>query len=186
MGLKKVEKKYFAATFEFDESNGAGQTITHAVTNVNWKNIDDTTTAYTSSPITAGNNSYEKWQAGHFSGTYNQISNGFFAHTAGSFGTGLTLKGQPTMTADGDRLTYTTPATTANSSLTVDMTSVISITSGQVVFFGPTSANASGKASSTTSNPAWTNYLTTQLQTTSGAAAGDTATATLTLRYDEN
>ena len=75
-----------AATFEFDESNAAGQTITHNVTNVNWKNIDDATTAYSSSPITAGNNSFEKWQFGHFSGTYNQILSGLFAHTATAFG----------------------------------------------------------------------------------------------------
>jgi hypothetical protein len=37
-----------------------------------------------------------------------------------------------------------------------------------------------------TTNPCYTNFLTTQLQTTSSAAAGDTATVTLTLQYDEN
>src|SRR5579859_1126702 len=67
-----------AATFEFEEDNGAatgsplkGTTRTGARTDVNWKNIDDSTTAYSSSPITAGNNSFDKWQFGHFSGTYN-------------------------------------------------------------------------------------------------------------------
>jgi len=175
-----------AATFEFQESNGAGQTITTA-TAVNWKNIDDnTTTAYSDAPITAGNNSFEKWQAGKFSGTYNQISAGLFAHTATAFGTGLTLKGPPTMTSDASRLTYTTPSTAANSNLTTDMTAVIAISSGVAVWFGATSANASGKAASTTSNPAYTNYLTTQLQTTTSAAPGDTAQVTLTLQYSEN
>lgn len=185
LNVRYANRRY-AATFEFDESNGAGQTITHAVTNVNWKNVDDTGTAYSSSPITAGNNSYEKWQAGHFSGSFNQILNGLFAHTAGALGTGLTLKGQPTMTADGDRLTYATPSTTTNASLTTNMTSVIAIGSGIAVWFGATSANASGKAASMTTNPCWTNYLVTQLQTTGSAAAGDTATVTLTLQYDEN
>lgn len=175
-----------AATFEWDESNGAGQTITHNVTNVNWKNIDDTGTAYSSSPITAGNNSYEKWQFGHFSGTYNQISAGLFAHTAGALGTGLTLKGAPTMTSDSTDLAYTTPSTTANANLTTDMTSVIAIGSGIAVWFGATSPTAASKAASTTANPAYTNYLTTQLQTTGSAAPGDTATATLTLQYNEN
>ena len=175
-----------AATFEWDESNGAGQTITHNVTNVNWKNIDDATTAYSSSPITAGANSFEKWQNGHFSGTYNSISNGLFAHTATAFGTGLTLKGPPTMTSDTTDLAYTTPSTTANANLTTDMTTVIAITSGVAVWFGATSAVAAGKAASTTANPAYSNYLTTQLQTTASASPGDTATATLTLRYDEN
>jgi hypothetical protein len=175
-----------AATFVWDESNGAGQTITSGITNVNWKNIDDATTVYTSYPVTAGANSYEKWQAGHFTGSYNQILNGKFGHTAGVLGTGLTLKCQPTMTADGDRLTYATPATTTNASLSRDITAVDTIANGAVVYFGATSANASGKAASTTSNPAWTNYLTTQLQTTVAALPGDTAQVTLTLSYDES
>lgn len=175
-----------AATFEWDEANGVGETVTHNVLNVNWKNQDSSTDNYASFPITAGNNSFEKWQYGHFSGTYNQILNGLFAHTAGAFGTGITLKGPPTMTADGNRLAYATPSTTANASLTTNMTSVIAIGSGVAVWFGPTGPATSGKAASTTSNPAYTNYLTTQLQTTGATAPGDTATATLTLQYDEN
>lgn len=175
-----------AATFSFGEDTGAaagspakGTTRTDPVTNVNWKNIDDSTTAYSSAPIVAGNNSYEKWQFGHFSGTYNQILNGLFAHTATAFGTGLTLKGVV-------GATYTTPATAANANLTTNMTSVIAIGSGAAVQFGATGPEASGKAASTTANPAYSQWLTTQLQTTGSAAAGDTATVTLTLQYDEN
>ncbi len=175
-----------AATFVWGEANGAGQTLTDNVTNVNWKNIDDATTAYSSSPITAGNNSFSKWQYGHFTGTFNQILNGLFAHTAGALGTGLTLKGQPAMTADGDRLTYSTPATAALAGLTFDQTAVVAIGSGRAVWFGATSANGSGKAASMTTNPCFTNYLTSQLITTSSAAAGDITSVTLTLQYDEN
>lgn len=175
-----------AATFEWDEANGAGETVTHNRTEVNWKNIDDSTTAYTAQPIQAGNNSFDKWQYGHFSGTYNQILAGLFAHTAGALGTGLTLKGQPAMTADADRLAYATPSTTANANLTFDQTAVIAIGSGRAVWFGATGPASAGKAASTTANPAYTNYLTSQLQTTGSAAAGDTATVTLTLQYDEN
>lgn len=182
-----------SATFEFEEDNGAaagspakGTTRTAARTEANWKNIDDSTTAYTSNPITAGNNSFGKWQFGHFSGTFNQILNGLFAHTATAFGTGLTLKGTPACTGDGDRLLYTTPATSANANLTTDMTSAISIGSGVAVCFGATGPEATGKAASMTTNPCYTNYLTTQLQTTGSAAAGDTAQITLSLQYDEN
>lgn len=178
-----------AATFEFMESNGtaagspaAGAAETAARTEVNWKNVDDSTTAYTASPIVAGNNSYTKYQYGHFSGTYNQILNGLWAHTAGTFGTGLTLKGKVAPNSN----TYATPATTANTDLTVDMTSAIAIGSGAAVQFGATSPQAAGKGASSTANPAYTQWLATQLQTTSGAAAGDTATATVTLQYDEN
>jgi hypothetical protein len=175
-----------AATFSFQEANGAGESVTDSRAESNWKNIDDSTTAYSSSPITAGNNSFDKWQAGHFSGTYNQIQNGLWAHTAGALGTGLTLKASKTMTADADRLAYATPSASTNANLTYDATAVTAIGSGKVVYFGPTAPATSGKATSTVSNPAWTNYLTTQLQTTGSAAAGDTTTTTLTLRYDEN
>lgn len=182
-----------AATFAWDEDTGAstgspakGTTRTGGVTDVNWKNSGTQGTAYTAAPITAGNNSFQKVQFGHFSGTYNQILNGLFAHTAGTLGTGLTLKGVPACTGDGDRYLYVTPSATADANLTTNMTSAISIGSGVSVCFGATGPEATGKATSTTANPAYTNYLTTQLQTTGSAAAGDTATVTLTLQYDEN
>lgn len=175
-----------AATFEWDEANGAGETVTHNRSESNWKNIDDSTTAYSSSPITAGNNSFDKWQYGHFSGTYNQILGGLWAHTATAFGTGLTLMASKSMTADADRLAYATPSAATNANLTYDATAVTAIGSGKTVYFGPTGPATAGKAASTTSNPAYTNYLTTQLQTTGSAAAGDTATVTMTLRYQEN
>lgn len=182
-----------AATFEFEVDSGAatgspakGTTRTSAQTDTNWKNIDDATTAYSAAPITAGNNSFEKWIFGHFSGTFNTILSGLFAHTATAFGTGLTLKGPAACTGDADRLLYTTPSTTANTNLTVDMTTAISIGSGVGVCFGATGPEATGKATSMTTNPCYTNYLATQLQTTISAAAGDTANVTLTLQYQEN
>lgn len=182
-----------AATFDWQSDHGTatgspakGTTRSTGRTDFNWKNTDDATTAYSSSPITAGNNSYEIWGFGEFTGTYNQILTGKFAHTAGTFGAGLTLKGTPACTGDGDRLLYTTPSTSANANLTTDMTSAISISSGVSVCFGATGPEATGKASSTTANPAYTNFLTTQLQTTGSAAAGDTAQVTLTLQYLEN
>lgn len=181
-----------AATFAWDRDSGTqtgsptkGTTRTAGVTVNNWKNTDTEATAYSAAPITDGNNSFELWTFGHFSGTYNQISAGLFAHTATAFGTGLTLKGPPACTGDGDRLLYTTPSTTTNAALTTNMTSAIAIGSGVAVCFGATGPEATGKATSTTAVPAYTNFLTTQLQT-SGAAAGDTATVTLTLQYNEN
>lgn len=182
-----------AATFDWQEDTGAasgspakGTTRTTGVTDVNWKNSGVQGDAYSSYPIQAGNNSFEKWQFGRFSGSFNQILNLLFAHTAGTFGTGLTLKGPAACTGDGSRLLYTTPSAAANANLSSNMTSVIAIGSGVAVAVGATGPEATGKAASSTSNPCFTNYLTTQLQTTSGAAAGDTATATLTLQYDEN
>lgn len=182
-----------AATFAWNRDTGTqtgsptkGTTRSTGVTDTNWKNTDTYATAYSAAPISAGSNSYEIWNFGVFSGTFNEISAGLFAHTATAFGTGLTLKGTPACTGDGDRLLYTTPSTTANANLTTDMTSAISIGSGVAVCFGATGPEATGKAATMTTNPCYTNYLTTQLQTSGSAAAGDTATVTLTLQYNEN
>lgn len=177
-----------AATFEFNEDYGTatgspakGTTRATAVTNVNWKSIGDTTTAYTAAPIVAGTNSFDKWQFGKFTGTYNQLLNGLWAHTAGVLGTGLTLKGKVQPSGG-----YTIPSATTNANLTVDMTSVIAIGSGQAVQFGITGPEAAGKAASTTSANAYSEWLVTQLVVGGTAAAGDTATVTLTFQYDEN
>ena len=182
-----------AATFQFNRDTGTqtgaptkGTTRTTAITDTNWKNTDTVGTAYSAAPITAGNNSFEIWNFGVFSGTFNQILNGLFAHTLTAFGTGLTLKGPPLCTGDASRLLYTTPSATANTTLTNDMTTAIAIASGVAVAFGATGPEATGKAASMTTNPCYTNYLTTQLQTSASAVAGDTATVTLTLQYAEN
>lgn len=174
-----------AATFEFEEDNGTatgspshGTTTTAARTEANWKNVDDSTTAYSSQPIAAGSNSFEKFQYGHFSGSFNLISSGLFAHTAGTMGTGLTIKGNVSST-------YTTPSTTANASLTTDMTAPISIGSGLAVLFS-TTGPYSASPTSTLAAAGYSQYLITQLQTTVSAAAGDTATATMTLQYNES
>lgn len=184
-----------AATFEYEEDNGTqtgsplkGTTRTAARTEVNWKNIDDSTTAYSSNPITAGNNSFTKYQFGHFSGSFNQVSAGLWAHTLTAFGTGLTLKAQPTCTSTATALVYATPSTTTNAGLTLDATTAISIGSGVQVQFTATGPenSASASATSLSTNPCYTNYLASQLQTTGSAAAGDTAQVTLTLQYNEN
>lgn len=178
-----------AAIFQFGEANGAPQTLSSGIVNVNWKNVDDTGTAYNAAPITAGNNSFEKWQFGIFSGTFNTIQNGFFDHTAGAFAAGIAVSGFQSMTASGLALSYTTPSTTKNALLTKDYSGINAgfPTGASIVFFGPGGPTLSfGKQASTSANPAYTNYLTTQLDTTVAASAGDTATATFTLRYDEN
>jgi hypothetical protein len=178
-----------AATFAWGEDNGTqtgsplkGTTRNTSRTECNYKNIDDSTTAYTSSPIVAGNNSYTKYQFGIFSGTYNQILNGkWSAHTspAGSLATGLTLKGTVTST-------YATPGTAANGALSTDFTTAVAIGSGLTVNFAASGPENASPASTLSSGGGYTQYLASQLQTTGSAAAGDMATITQTLQYDEN
>lgn len=184
-----------AATFTWCEDNGTatgspshGTTRTGfssgSCTDVNWKNTDDCTnnsgTAYSASPIQAGNNSYTKYIYGKYSGSYNQISAGLFAHTATDFdGTTLILKSVVSST-------YATPATTSNASLTTDSSSHIAIGSGATVLFKSTGPEAASPGSTLAAGGGYTQYMPTQLQTTSSAAAGDTATVTVTLQYNEN
>jgi hypothetical protein len=186
-----------AATFNWCEDNGAatgspsrGTTrsqLASPPTDVSWKNVDDAKTsgggtAYTASPVSAGSNSYTKYQYGQFSGTFNLISNCVWsARTApsGALATGLTLKGTVTST-------YATPATTTNAALTTNYTAAeVAIGSGLAVSFSTTGPQDAAPTA-TLAAAGFTQYLATQLQTTGSAAAGDMAAITTTLRYDES
>ena len=181
------------ATFDWEQDTGTttgshakGTTRTTGDSNANWKNSGVQSDVYSSYPIQAGNNSFQIVLFGKFTGTFDMILTGLFAHTAGAFGTGVTLKGIPNNTGDGDRYLYVTPSAVADSNLTVDMTSAISIGSGVTVCFGATGPEATGKATSSTNATTYSSYLATQLQTTVSANPGDTASIVLTFSYNEN
>jgi hypothetical protein len=174
------------ATFDFESDHGAatgspaqGTTRATGRTDCNWKNVDDATSAYSSFPVTAGNNSYEIFLFGKFSGSFTTIAAGLFAHITTGFGTGITLKGTTTST-------YTTPSTAANSALTTNMTSAIAISSGLTVNYSGTGPQGASPTSTCSSNPCYTQYCPTQIQTTGSAAAGDSATVTLEIQYQES
>ena len=185
-----------AATFFWCEDNGAATgspavgTVrsgfggdTHYATDVNWKNVDDCTansgTLFTAAPITAGNNSFTKYQYGKFSGSFTNISSGLWsANTSGALATGLTLVGTVTST-------YVTPSTLANAALTTNFTPSVVIGSGLPVLFSISDPSTAGPTS-TLSVAGYTQYLASQLQTNSGAAAGNTSPITSTLQYYEN
>ncbi len=174
-----------AATVIFIEDNGpatgspAKGSSRGTATQVNWKTTDDIATAYTASPIARGSNSYEKYQAAQFSGTFNSIGAGLWAHTSGVYGAGITLKGVVSTT-------YATPSVATNAGLTDNMTTVIAIGAGAAVLFGATGPEAAGKATTSTANPTFSQYLITQKQTTVSASPGDDAVATLTLQWSES
>jgi hypothetical protein len=126
---------------------------------------------YTSYPITAGNNSYEVWLKGHFTGTFNQIQNLKFWKSSGNLGTGETLDFIGHVTA------YDDPVTTASPYAT-----------GAIPTSSPGSANVSigGSLGGNLSAAGFSDFIVLQLQTTTAAEAGDTETFTFTLTYDEN
>lgn len=148
-----------------------------STTSCDWKSVDDNTTSRGNAPINAGDNSYHKYLYLRFTGTFNQISAVKFAHTGGSLGTGLVLFGKVTST-------YATP-TRAYMDGFQDMSSVIPIASGMDVLLSTTGPNGSSPSSSATSS-CYTQYLVTMIQTSQLAAAGDSSSITLTVRYNEN
>lgn len=151
------------ATFGFSESNGAGETVTDAISNVNFGNTDAPNIVPASNPITAGNNGFEKWVRGKFSGTYTSISNLKFYKSAGAYVTGEDIKAFVNHA-------YATP-TASTSSIAV---TTIPITLGSALV--PTSPGAS---------PSYSGYITLQEQTTGSTPPGNVNQKTFTLVYDE-
>ena len=119
-----------AANTTWYEQNGtatgspAGGTPS-VVTTCDWKSADSATTTRAAAPVAAGDNSYHKDNYVYFSGVFNEISDVLFAHTAGTLGNGISLKGKVSST-------YATPATTALASAT-DITATSAIADGMPV-----------------------------------------------------
>lgn len=171
-----------AATTNWYEQNGtATGSPAHgtesSISSCDWKSVDNTTTSRASAPVLAGANSYTKYIYLKFSGTFNQVSAVKFAHTAGTLGTGISLKSKITST-------YATPSTSAMSGST-DITSTTAIGSGASVLLSTTGPNGTTTSSSATTT-CYTQYIVTQVQTTASASAGDSGTVTLTVQYNEN
>jgi hypothetical protein len=165
-----------ASTQTFSEGNGASAgTETASRAEMNWKNIDDSTTAYSSSVISAGNNSFWKYQALVFAGTWNSLSALTVAVDNNAPATGLSIVGGPKSSA-------VTPAATASGDTSFS-------TGGTAVNFTGVNwaaAFAAGTSSSTAGGTLYTQPIRTQLQTTGSAAPGDIATRTFTYSWTES
>ena len=150
-----------ASTVSFTEYNGASQTATASRTEMNLKNIDDSTTVYSSSPVTAGNNSYSKYQAAVHTGTYNLLSSASYKISSNAPGTGLSIVGSVVTS-------YTTPSTTSTGD------SAMSTTGASTNFVGSTTPFGTGSSTYNTGGTVYVNALRLQLQSTTSAAPGDT------------
>ena len=170
-----------AATATWYEQNGTAtgspaSGVESAVTGCDWKSVDDATTSRANAVVEAGGNSYTKYNYTRFAGSFNQISGVKFAHTTGTLGTGISLKSKITST-------YETPTAGAMAGAT-DITSTTAIGSGASVLLGANPNSANPSASMTTACS--TQYIVTQIQTTSNANSGDSGTAVLTIQWLEN
>lgn len=157
------------ATFSFLEAYGTSILINGSITNANLGNLGSPNLVAATYPITRGNNSYEKFIAGSWGGTFTKISNLQFAMTSGSYGTGEVIKWT------GSVQSWYSPVTT---------------TSGSAVGSVPTSLanNVTIRGSLTGSliaSPGSSDYIILQYQTTSSAQTGPANQKTFTLQYDE-
>ena len=152
-----------AATFQWSESNGAGETVTDGISNLNFGNLDSPNLSSPNNRVIAGQNSYEKWMRGKFSGVYTTIDNLKFYKSAGTLPANVSIKAAV-------NAAYATPTT----STSVVATSNVPTTLGTALV--PTDPGAS---------PDYSGYMIMQMQTTGAATPGAVATQTFTLQYDE-
>lgn len=167
-----------ASTQSWTEYNGASAaTATASRTEANWKRVDDSTTAYTASPINASNNenSMTKYQALVFAGTWNSLSALTYKIDNNAPATGLSIVGS-VVTAG------TTPATTASGDAAMSTTGLTANFNSSTTPYGV------GTSSSTASGTMYANALRTQLQTSASYAGGpgDIVSRTITASWTES
>jgi hypothetical protein len=170
-----------ASTQTWSEGNGTNAgTETTGRTEANWKNIDDSTTAYSASPITAGNNSFSKYQAIKYAGTFNSLSALTYKVSSNAPGTGLSVVASV--------ITAATPAT-PSATATGDAAASTTGTSANFVHTNTWASVFAAGASTGGPNDATSWYgqaYRTQLQTTGSAAPGDISTVTITATWTES
>ena len=162
-----------AATMTFAERYSTSPGLSNgSIANINFGNLGSPEVVTLLYPITRGNNSYEKWVMGSFSGAFTQINNIKFWMGTGSYGTGEIIK------YDGSQTTYVTATTT---------TSVIAL--GSMITSVPVNNNVSIKglltAAGSLTATGSTDLIVLQYQTTASASPGPTNQKTFTIQWDE-
>lgn len=141
------------ATVEFDETNGVGAVKTHGVKRIDFGSVDQADLQPAENQIQIGGRSYSKYISIHFYGTYNSISDVKIWLEASNreLPSGVSLKYKTTNI-------YTAPSTDDINGVDIPTSEPASSN----VNVGVSESTATG--SSTTSNPAYTEYIVLQLQ----------------------
>ena len=164
-----------AATIEIDEANGAGETLTHGISNSNWGSNDSVNLVAATYPIIPGQNSYEKWQKFHVTamGGSTKINNLRVWRTTALGGSAVHKTNARTSSYGGAEV-FATPTNSTSSVATQTMPTS-----------EPASANLGIGGSLTGSLTATgsSDYLVHQIQTNAADTVG--ATTTMHYEYDE-
>jgi hypothetical protein len=166
------------ATFAFSETNGAPPGTAANITggSINFGNADlhSDSLVPADHPVTAGNNSFEKWIRGRWTGTFTSITNTKFYKSAGTALSGSRImKGGVTAIAN-----YTAPTSSASTVATDDMENHTSAATALTPLPPGSGAGKSG-------DPNFSEYVVLQLVTTTAAPPGAIPTQTYTMQWDE-
>jgi hypothetical protein len=160
-----------SATFQFCESNLAGEVVTDGITNLNFGGEDSVNLNVSNHPIVRGQSSFEKYIRAKFSSTFTEISNMLFWKSAGALVTGEVIKAAtnqafatPSVTANGDSAVPTTSATALTLQSAEGAATILTIISG-----------ISG----------YTKYVRLQTDSTVSTPTGSANQKTFTFQYDE-
>jgi hypothetical protein len=175
-----------AATIVICESNGAGETITHNISDTDMGSSDSATVDPVASPITPGNRSYAKYQKFHCTalGGSSRIDN-LQVWRTGSLGTGGShAHVTNARTSSYATIAYATPTASAVSGADQTMPTSdpgaanLGIGGNNSLAGAITAAHATTHDTTTASD-----YLIHQITTDSSATAG--STTTMNYQYDE-
>jgi len=154
------------ATYQWSESNLAGENVTDGITNLNFGSNDSVNLNTTTYPITRGNSSFEKYIRAKFTDTFTTISNMLFWKSAGSYLTGEAVKAAA-------NVAFVTPSQTPNADADVP------------ILVGSALSIQSAAGTTTITSPGYTKYIRVQEQTTGSTPAGAVNTKTFTFQWDE-
>ena len=154
------------ATYEWSESNGAGETVQDNIANLNFGSNDSYEIVPATYPVIASENSFSKYIRAKFSSTFTEISNMKFWKSAGAYVTGEDIVAQA-------NVVYATPSATATGDSTIP------------VIVGSALSVQSAAGTGTITAPGYTKYIRLQLQTTGSTPSGSVNQKTFTFQYDE-
>ena len=163
-----------AATVTISESNTAGETETASIANSNMGSTDDSDLVAATYPITANENSYEKWQR--------------FKVTALGGSTAVkTLKVWRTTALSGSdvHLTNCNESAVSDEAFATPVASTSTVATETMPTTEPTGANLgiSGSLTGEITTTISSDYIVHQLQVDTGTTAG--ASCTMNFQYDE-
>ncbi len=162
------------ATVQISESNTGAETVQDNIGNCNYGNTDTYEIVPANSPITAGNNSFNKFWRYYWSGSFNQIDN-LQVWVSPDVDAGLDIISNVTTSAYV-QASYSTPSTGACSPCTYQMPTA-----------DPANANLGigGSLAGTTDQTGYSDYMVSQLTTATTANPGDMTQVQFTFQYDE-